>query len=224
MCYFGSWAVYRPGKGKFSVENIDPDLCTHVIYAFAGLGYDHRIRVLDPWNDLRDNYGRGACERFANLKKINPNLKTLIAIGGWNEGSIKYSYMASSESSRKTFVQSVVEFLEKFNFDGLDFDWEYPAARGGKPDDKKNYILLLKELKEAFKPKRFLLTAAVPAGKRFIDHGFDIKSMSKHLDYINVMCYDYHGGWENKTGHNAPLYSRPEERHFDQMSNVVRRF
>lgn len=32
VCYYGSWAVYRPGDGKFNVENIDPFLCTHIIY------------------------------------------------------------------------------------------------------------------------------------------------------------------------------------------------
>lgn len=32
VCYYGTWAVYRPDGGKFAVENIDPFLCTHVIY------------------------------------------------------------------------------------------------------------------------------------------------------------------------------------------------
>lgn len=32
VCYYGTWAVYRPDAGKFPVENIDPFLCTHVIY------------------------------------------------------------------------------------------------------------------------------------------------------------------------------------------------
>lgn len=32
ICYYGTWAVYRPDAGKFAVENIDPFLCTHVIY------------------------------------------------------------------------------------------------------------------------------------------------------------------------------------------------
>lgn len=37
MCYAGTWSVYRPDKGKFDVEDIDPHLCTHLVYAFAGL-------------------------------------------------------------------------------------------------------------------------------------------------------------------------------------------
>lgn len=37
VCYFGSWATWRPGDGKFDVEDIDPFLCTHLIFGFAGL-------------------------------------------------------------------------------------------------------------------------------------------------------------------------------------------
>ena len=52
VCYFGSWSVYRPGNGKFDVEQIEADLCTHVIYGFAALDnytmvisyrYDYRV-------------------------------------------------------------------------------------------------------------------------------------------------------------------------------------
>ena len=63
------------------------------------------------------------------LKKQNPKLKVMLAIGGWNEGGKKYSAMAKSQSSRAKFVESVVAFLEKHEFDGFDLDWEYPGAQ-----------------------------------------------------------------------------------------------
>lgn len=180
VCYYGSWAVYRPDKGKFPVENIDPFICTHVIYTFAGLGADNKIRSLDSWNDLEDNWGKGAFKRFTNLKEINPRLKTMIAIGGWNEGSQKYSMMASSPSARSTFVESVLQFLQTYNFDGLDLDWEYPAARGGAPEDKINFAALVTELRRAF-GNRYLLSAAVSAGKWFMDPGYDIPIMNRYV-------------------------------------------
>lgn len=60
--------------------------------------------------------------------------------------------MVSDPAKRATFTNSVIAFLQRYNFDGLDFDWEYPANRGGVPADKvlpacfnsfaKNLVLL----------------------------------------------------------------------------------
>ena len=35
VCYVTNWSQYRPKPAKFSIENIDPHLCTHLVYAFA---------------------------------------------------------------------------------------------------------------------------------------------------------------------------------------------
>ena len=46
--------------------------------------------------------------------------------------------MAATEDGRKTFADSVITFVQQYNFDGLDMDWEYPTQRGGTPEDKVN--------------------------------------------------------------------------------------
>jgi len=217
MCYFGSWSTYRWGEGTYDVEDIDPFLCTHIMFGFAGLNSeDFTIKVLDPYNELYDNYGKGAYDRFTFLKNYNPNLKTFLSVGGWNEGATKYSEMVSSKEHRTTFINSTVELILKHNFDGLDFDWEYPSGREdspGKPEDKENYITLLRELRERFEEHGLMLTAAVSASASVLDKAYDVPAMSELLDYINLMTYDYHG-WFPKhtfTGHNSPLYGSPEE-------------
>lgn len=59
-CYVSTWATYRQGHGTFNIEDIDPTLCTNLIYAFAGLNStSSTIRSLDPYNDLDENYGKG---------------------------------------------------------------------------------------------------------------------------------------------------------------------
>lgn len=62
-------------------------------------------------------------KRFNGLRNENPHLKTMIAIGGWDDGSVKYSKMAMNNDSRKEFVESVIEFLKEHKFNGLDFNW-----------------------------------------------------------------------------------------------------
>ena len=44
-------------------------------------------------------------------------------IGGWNAGSGSYSHMASDPEKRKTFIDSVSEFLDTYHFEGVDLDW-----------------------------------------------------------------------------------------------------
>ena len=49
VCYYTNWSQYRPGKGKYTVDDIDPRLCTHVIYAFAKV-INSEIQMVE-WND-----------------------------------------------------------------------------------------------------------------------------------------------------------------------------
>ena len=69
-------------------------------------------------------------------------------------------------------------------------DWEYPGSRAGSsPSDKKQFTKLVKELKSRFQSEDLLLTSAVSAGKKYIDDGYEIKELVKHLDYVNLMSY-----------------------------------
>jgi GH18 family chitinase len=51
VCYYQSWAKYRPGDGKFLVGMIDPYLPTHLIYCFLGINQDAEVKFLDSGND-----------------------------------------------------------------------------------------------------------------------------------------------------------------------------
>ena len=153
VCYFSSWARYRVGDGAFVPNDIDPNLCTHVIYCFALMdNVTFELKAEDPWGDLPPTEAGGHYDGYGDtvrLKERNPDLKVLLATGGWNAGSGRYSDMAMTKESRATFIQSTVQFVLRYQFDGFDLDWEYPGKReGSRPEDKENFALLVKEFRE----------------------------------------------------------------------------
>jgi chitinase len=140
-----------------------------MVYAFAILdGKTFKIVEFDSTVDLGVN---NFYSKFVDLKKTNPSLKTTIAIGGWEDShnGTKYSDMVASPANRKTFVDSVLSFLDKYKFDGLDIDWEYPNSTS----DKAGLSELMKELRAAFdlRTPKYLLTIAVGVNKTISDLG-----------------------------------------------------
>ena len=81
--------------------------------------------------------------RFNDLKLKNPEVKTLLAVGGWTHSSDGFKEMVVTKELRNAFLVKSIAYLKKWGFDGLDLDWEYPAVRGGSPPaDKQNFVLL----------------------------------------------------------------------------------
>jgi chitinase len=109
------------------------------------------------------------------LKEKYPHLQTLISVGGWT-WSENFSSAASSEASRQKLVKSCIDlYLREYPgvFDGIDVDWEFPVGGGlqpGRPEDKANYTLLLKEFRRQLDElgsadgRHYLLTIALSPG------------------------------------------------------------
>ncbi|XP_077429394.1 chitinase, acidic.1 [Vanacampus margaritifer] len=206
VCHMTNWAQYRPGLAKFTPDNIDPFLCTHVIYMLATINSFNQISTIE-WNDVQQ------FNSLNNLKKINPELKTLLSVGGTVNGMSPFIAMVARPESRAAFIKSAINFLRTHNFDGLNLAWEYPAHNGSPLQDKQRFTLLVKELAAAFendardsKKTQLLLSANVASIRPNIDRAYEVDLIAPHFDFINLMTYDFHGHWEGATGHNSPLY------------------
>ena len=161
------------------------------------------------------------------MRKKKDKLKVLLALGGWQDSKgDKYSKLVNDPEKRKIFVQSAIAFIRDNNFDGLDLDWEYPTCwqvdcSAGPSSDKEAFIQWIKEIREAMDTvnPELLLTAAVSPSSDVIQKAYDIPELSKYLNHVSVMTYDYHGQWDKQTGHVAPIYEHPDD--LDTTFNIV---
>lgn len=214
IAYFAAWSVY--GR-NFHIGDIDGSLITHLNYAFLNINGGECV-LGDSYADIDKFYPgdswdtgslRGSFHQLQLLKAKHAHLKTLLSVGGWT-WSDGFSSAAATAAAREKFARSCVGIMSKYGFDGLDLDWEYPGGGGlsaGTPADKENFTLLLAEIRkqlDATGAGKFL-TIAVGASPKVIAN-MELAKIHGYLDSINVMTYDFHGGWEKVTGHNAPLF------------------
>ena len=154
---------------------------------------------------------------LTQLRTLNPQLQILISVGGGGVGSAGFSDMALTPQGRRRFVDSAIDAIRKYSLDGVDVDWEYPGYTHVKtttvrPVDRKTYTLLLKELRQRFDREEkhldrpLVTSSATGATQVWLDHT-DMRSASKWLTTVNLMCYDWYNSVEQNTGHDSPLYT-----------------
>lgn len=169
----------------------------------------------------------GLYERITSVKES----RVLLAIGGWTDSTgDKYSRLIRSSSSRKNFIISAINFLQTNNFDGLSIEWNYPKCwqsncNKGPDSDRPNFTKLIQELSRAFEntEPRLTLSVALSGYKEVIDQAYDVRELSEAVDFFSVMTYDYHGAWESRTGHLAPLHAAPDDNnpHYNVVSSKL---
>jgi chitinase len=198
-------AVLQPGQ-------IDASSLTRVNYAFANIKDG---RMVTGFASDAQNFAF-----LTGLRKQNPSFTVLVSVGGWL-WSTNFSDVSLTPQSRTLFIQSVMDFLRRYDLDGLDIDWEYPGMVGSghrfRSEDGHNFTLLLKELRSQFDQetarthRRLYLTIAAGASSDYLAHT-EMKQVQELVDTVNLMAYDYvEPGDEPLTGHHSPLFTNPAD-------------
>lgn len=256
--YFTSWRNGANDQPSYLVNDIPWDKVTHINYAFAHVDKNHKVSIGDPNspNNAATNMEwpgvvgaeldpslpyKGHFNLLNKYKKLHPQVKTLVSVGGWAEtgghfgenGRVAdggfYTLTTNADGTVNqagisAFSASAVDFIEKYGFDGIDIDYEYPSSMkdAGHPDDfsfsnarrdnlNASYQVLMKSLRESLDiageaaGKHYLLTIASPSSG-YLLRGMETFQATQYLDYVNIMSYDLHGAWNSHVGHNASLF------------------
>lgn len=228
VAYYPSWAVNGLSKLRF-------DTITHVNYAFAIPKSDGSLRPLENPELARKV-----------IKKAHANgAKALLAIGGWSYNGTPlestFKSATSTKAKRKKFVNSIINMMEEYGFDGIDMDWEHPRV---DDSSKKQYEAIMVLLAKKLHAKNKLLTSAVLSGATadgqiYYDAAAHTDKVLNAVDWINVMAYDGGDGarhssyqfavncakyWKNTRGMPAkkivlgvPFYGRPSWSSYEQL-------
>ncbi|KAF9335997.1 hypothetical protein BG006_010052 [Podila minutissima] len=210
VAYWTDWT-----SDSMPPEAIPFDKVTHINYAFAIVRPDFR-----PVFETDHLLNRVVREAHAK------GVKVLMSIGGWT-GSQYFSPMAATKQGRKTFIDGAVHFVQKYNLDGIDIDWqdflvlypsmEYPGRLGSacntfdEKNDANNFLILLQELRAAFHELPRGDQLEISLATRIVPFDgpngqmTDVSEFAKVVNHINVMAYDINGSWGSVTGANAPL-------------------
>ena len=86
------------------------------------------------------------------------------------------------------------------------------ASNTTRPEDEQNYTLLMAELRSQLDAqglldgRHYLLTMAAPAGPGTYAN-VELSLIHQYTDWINIMTYDFHGGWSPITNFNSALHA-----------------
>ncbi len=214
-------------------------LLTHIDYAFGSVT-NNRCEIANPEVALYQSYDaatsvdgtddpagdkklRGTFHQLLEFKRLHPKIKVLISLGGWGRSG-GFSNAVQPEHLHD-FVESCINLFIKGQFadgitaqgifDGIDIDWEYPVTGGvepGQPADKANFTAMAAEFRRqlnAVKPG-LLLTAALPAESEYYSN-FELKKISRSMDFLAVMAYDLHWNSEPLTAFHSALFHDPKD-------------
>ncbi|KAG0005135.1 hypothetical protein BGZ65_011917 [Modicella reniformis] len=161
--YYGKTAGECPDYPSFEPAQLPFDLFTHLNFAFVLINDDGVVEMHHPKD-------KKLYEGLNDLKIKKPTLRTAITVGGWDMNMTYYSKMVSIQVNRQKFITSIMEFVRKYGFDGIDFDWEYSSdkLRGGHDSER---CRVLKEMRDATNSEelkgdqeRLILSIALPGG------------------------------------------------------------
>lgn len=204
--YFPSWEIYK-GHEPSDI----PLMFNHLIYAFMDVNHTTgEIKSNDPWGDFEKGLTlsngtvvNGAIAALVALKDERPNLKVLLAVGGWGKAE-HFQAVARDAAKLSKFVRSTTELVLKCGFDGVDLDWEYPQT----VLEGAQFVRMLQQIRDAFnaEDRTLLISVAAPAGTDKVSK-LNIPAMDSNVNFWNIMAYDFVGQtWSKKTGLHSNLY------------------
>ncbi|KAJ0382111.1 hypothetical protein COL922a_013212 [Colletotrichum nupharicola] len=208
ICGEGSGTTGGRTIGYYQASNVRDRVCNRIASSqIKTAGYSHlyfAFASIDPASFAvipAQAADEPLMREFTALKKSG--LQTWIAVGGYDfsdkERSTHTTWhdLCASPAARAAFIASGKTFMDKYGFQGMDLDWEYPGdpKRGGSRADIANFVLLLKEMRASY-GSQYGISLTLPPDIWYGQY-FDAKGLEPYVDHFGFMSYDLHGSWDS---------------------------
>lgn len=170
-------------------DKIPAENFTHLNFAFGYI--NNSTFEIEP----KEGYDAQLFSNFTSIRSRNKDVKLMISLAQLSGNSTSvFSSIVASSCNRQKFIERLICFMNRYCFDGVDFDWEFPGdpATGGNNSDRDNYVLLVKELRSTLAQipnKDFVISFTAPTPTYYLGM-YNLTEMMKYADFINFMAYD----------------------------------
>ncbi|XP_052888322.1 endochitinase-like [Anopheles moucheti] len=135
-----------------------------------------------------------------SVSKKKSGLKIIASFGGSVVPSELFAFLTCDDKRRGAFVNNLIEFTRAHGFHGVDLAWLYPA-----PQERDQYVRLLRDLRLACDRNGLVLTVTVPSRPSVIEVNYPVEKLEKYADYVILSTTEFRK--LRKTSFIAPLYS-----------------
>lgn len=196
----GYWPQWIAHHQRYP-STFDLSKLSHIFYAFASINLEGSLRCTDNHIDveLPVDGTTGCIRAWTQLKLKHPHLQIILSIGGEGASGSRFARVSAHAQRREHFSASAKYLLQLYNLDGIDINWDPWSMEEGQ-----HLLELVRTVRKGFKSSKYMVIASLTASQHLLRF-VPLAALSKDLDFVNLIAYNFVGPRSAKTGHHAQL-------------------
>ncbi|XP_065216897.1 homeotic protein female sterile-like [Planococcus citri] len=120
----------------------------------------------------------------------------------------QYITILNCEDNLNKFTSSVINYLQKWNFDGIELPIMVPQSNDKfyetSPIVKEKFPILVQQLRSNLRDDQ-VISVCLPIEPDYIDFAYDIPKLLKYVDWFSIITLDYNVPEQGILQHTSPL-------------------